>query len=99
MSRMCSSKSSGSGGGEVLRAMPVIVVRRPKGPAGARRTADPEGLPDGRFRCMSATEATGRSARQAAYPRHWEADVLLRDGRAAHLRPITDEDEQLLVDF
>jgi acyl-CoA synthetase (NDP forming)/ribosomal protein S18 acetylase RimI-like enzyme len=33
------------------------------------------------------------------YPRHWEADVLLRDGHAAHLRPITGDDEQLLVDF
>ena len=33
------------------------------------------------------------------YPRHWEADVLLRDGRAAHLRPIAEEDQQLLVEF
>jgi len=32
-------------------------------------------------------------------PRHWEADVLLRDGRAAHVRPIRDEDEQLMVEF
>jgi acyl-CoA synthetase (NDP forming)/RimJ/RimL family protein N-acetyltransferase len=33
------------------------------------------------------------------YPRHWEADVLLRDGRAAHLRPIAAGDADLLVDF
>ncbi len=33
------------------------------------------------------------------YPRHWEADVLLRDGRTAHLRPIGKRDEQLLVEF
>jgi acyl-CoA synthetase (NDP forming)/GNAT superfamily N-acetyltransferase len=33
------------------------------------------------------------------YPRHWEADVLLRDGQVAHLRPITGADEKLLVDF
>jgi acyl-CoA synthetase (NDP forming)/GNAT superfamily N-acetyltransferase len=33
------------------------------------------------------------------YPRHWEADVLLRDGQAAHLRPIAPDDEQRLVDF
>ena len=33
------------------------------------------------------------------YPRHWEADVVLRDGRAAQLRPITPEDAQGLVDF
>ncbi|MCW2842443.1 MAG: CoA-binding domain protein [Nocardioides sp.] len=32
-------------------------------------------------------------------PRHWEADVLLRDGRAAHIRPIQAGDAELLVDF
>ncbi|MEO5853163.1 MAG: GNAT family N-acetyltransferase [Nocardioides sp.] len=32
-------------------------------------------------------------------PRHWEADVLLRDGRTAHVRPIRAEDEQLMVEF
>ena len=32
-------------------------------------------------------------------PRHWEADVLLRDGRTAHIRPIQPEDRDLLVDF
>lgn len=32
-------------------------------------------------------------------PRHWEADVLLRDGRTAHIRPIGPEDAELLVDF
>ncbi|MGH3497380.1 MAG: GNAT family N-acetyltransferase [Nocardioidaceae bacterium] len=35
----------------------------------------------------------------AAYPRHWEADVVLRDGRAAHLRPITSDDAPALVEF
>ncbi|MFT4289459.1 GNAT family N-acetyltransferase [Nocardioides sp.] len=34
-----------------------------------------------------------------APPAHWEADVLLRDGRTAHIRPITPADEALLVDF
>ncbi len=33
------------------------------------------------------------------YPKHWEADVLLRDGQAAHLRPISGDDEDLLVEF
>ncbi len=33
------------------------------------------------------------------YPEHWEADVLLRDGQAAHLRPIRAGDEDLLVAF
>ena len=32
-------------------------------------------------------------------PRHWEADVLLRDGRTAHIRPIRSDDAELLVDF
>jgi acyl-CoA synthetase (NDP forming)/RimJ/RimL family protein N-acetyltransferase len=35
----------------------------------------------------------------AAYPRHWEADVLLRDGQVAHLRPISAGDRDLLVEF
>jgi acyl-CoA synthetase (NDP forming)/RimJ/RimL family protein N-acetyltransferase len=33
------------------------------------------------------------------YPAHWEADVLLRDGRTAHLRPIIPEDAEGLVEF
>ncbi|PUA79670.1 bifunctional GNAT family N-acetyltransferase/acetate--CoA ligase family protein [Nocardioides currus] len=32
-------------------------------------------------------------------PRHWEADVLLRDGKTAHIRPIRPEDAGLLVEF
>ena len=30
-------------------------------------------------------------------PRHWEADVLLKDGATAHLRPIQPEDAERLV--
>jgi acyl-CoA synthetase (NDP forming)/RimJ/RimL family protein N-acetyltransferase len=33
------------------------------------------------------------------YPAHWEADVVLRDGRTAHLRPILPEDADALVAF
>jgi acyl-CoA synthetase (NDP forming)/RimJ/RimL family protein N-acetyltransferase len=32
-------------------------------------------------------------------PRHWEADVILRDGKTAHIRPIRPEDADLLVQF
>ncbi|MGD9961166.1 GNAT family N-acetyltransferase [Nocardioides sp.] len=32
-------------------------------------------------------------------PKHWEADVVLRDGRTAHIRPIRGEDADLLVEF
>ncbi len=44
------------------------------------------------------SEAGARTADQP-YPRHWEADVLLRDGRTAHLRPITPGDADELVAF
>jgi len=33
------------------------------------------------------------------YPAHWEADVVLRDGSAAHLRPILPGDAETLVAF
>lgn len=36
---------------------------------------------------------------EAGYPQHWEADVLLRDGRPCHLRPIRADDAPALVDF
>ncbi|MEU1280010.1 GNAT family N-acetyltransferase [Streptomyces sp. NPDC005805] len=34
-----------------------------------------------------------------AYPDHWEADVVLRDGGTARIRPITTEDADRLVSF
>lgn len=34
-----------------------------------------------------------------AYPDHWEADVVLRDGGTARIRPITTDDAELLVSF
>src|SRR5687767_6090444 len=33
------------------------------------------------------------------YPEHWEADVLLRDGATAHLRPIRPADAEGLQQF
>ncbi|MGI9156992.1 MAG: GNAT family N-acetyltransferase [Marmoricola sp.] len=36
---------------------------------------------------------------QQPYPAHWEADVLLRDGHTAHLRPMRSEDRELLTEF
>lgn len=48
---------------------------------------------------MGVTAAEADPAPTAAYPRHWEADVLLRDGQSAHLRPISADDEELLVEF
>jgi acyl-CoA synthetase (NDP forming)/RimJ/RimL family protein N-acetyltransferase len=34
-----------------------------------------------------------------AYPGHWEADVVLRDGGTARVRPITADDAERLVSF
>lgn len=34
----------------------------------------------------------GDYAQVSAYPSHWEADVVLRDGAAAHLRPVSPDD-------
>ncbi|WP_328422512.1 bifunctional acetate--CoA ligase family protein/GNAT family N-acetyltransferase [Streptomyces sp. NBC_00443] len=34
-----------------------------------------------------------------AYPAHWEADVVLRDGGTARIRPITVDDAERLVSF
>ncbi len=42
---------------------------------------------------------TDLSEAPRGYPEHWEADVLLRDGRTAHLRPITPDDAAGLVEF
>lgn len=39
------------------------------------------------------------TAAQPNYAAHWEADVVLRDGRAAQLRPITADDAEGLVAF
>ncbi|HSA51069.1 MAG TPA: GNAT family N-acetyltransferase [Yinghuangia sp.] len=33
------------------------------------------------------------------HPRHWEADVVLRDGSTAHLRPVGPDDADRLVQF
>ncbi|MBK7722351.1 MAG: GNAT family N-acetyltransferase [Austwickia sp.] len=38
-------------------------------------------------------------APEASYPAHWEADVLLADGRPARLRPLRSSDGSSVVDF
>jgi acyl-CoA synthetase (NDP forming)/GNAT superfamily N-acetyltransferase len=42
---------------------------------------------------------TQAPARPAGYPAQWEADVVLRDGSVAHLRPITPEDADAVRRF
>jgi len=48
---------------------------------------------------VTGTDAADQEVGVPAAPRHWEADVLLRDGRTAHIRPIQPEDRELLVEF
>jgi acyl-CoA synthetase (NDP forming)/RimJ/RimL family protein N-acetyltransferase len=46
---------------------------------------------------VTTADSTQRVGR--GYPAHWEADVVLRDGRTAHMRPIAPEDAEGLVEF
>ncbi len=45
------------------------------------------------------TPPVDRQVEEHTAPRHWEADVLLRDGHTAHIRPIRADDGELLVEF
>ncbi|MEU5412802.1 bifunctional acetate--CoA ligase family protein/GNAT family N-acetyltransferase [Streptomyces clavifer] len=44
-------------------------------------------------------EPTPEQSPHHAYPDHWEADVVLRDGGTARIRPITTDDADRLVSF
>ncbi|MFF8599637.1 GNAT family N-acetyltransferase [Streptomyces sp. NPDC015232] len=46
---------------------------------------------------QSGSEQSGQP--EHAYPDHWEADVVLRDGGTARIRPITTDDADRLVSF
>ena len=46
-----------------------------------------------------ARAGTGSLPAQPGYPAHWEADIALRDGSAAHLRPIVPGDAEALQTF
>lgn len=45
------------------------------------------------------TRRVATMAAVSTYPRHWEADVLLRDGSTMRIRPIRPSDAQALQDF
>ena len=47
----------------------------------------------------SRTLAHADPSDRHAYPAHWEADVVLRDGGTARIRPITTDDAERLVSF
>lgn len=57
--------------------------------------------PDTAGQTLAGLPLAGRplSGRPDGYPAELEADVVLRDGATAHLRPITPEDADLLVEF
>ncbi len=69
------------------------------------RATPPDGLGAGRFRRVSQSQEStppdegADGSLDLPYPEHWEADVLLRDGHTAHLRPIRPDDRDRLVDF
>ncbi|MES9589666.1 GNAT family N-acetyltransferase [Streptomyces sp. NPDC007076] len=44
-------------------------------------------------------EPVPEQSQHHAYPDHWEADVVLRDGGTARIRPITTDDAERLVSF
>ncbi|MFF7180985.1 GNAT family N-acetyltransferase [Streptomyces sp. NPDC008121] len=48
---------------------------------------------------QSASEQPHPAQPEHAYPDHWEADVVLRDGGTARIRPITVDDADRLVSF
>ncbi|MDH6121683.1 acyl-CoA synthetase (NDP forming)/RimJ/RimL family protein N-acetyltransferase [Kitasatospora sp. GAS204A] len=47
----------------------------------------------------TAPTAATAPAEGPGYPQHWEADILLRDGGTARIRPIVPADAERLVEF
>lgn len=52
-----------------------------------------------RLATLKSMASTDEGSQAPSYPDYWEADVILRDGATAHLRPISPEDRQLLDRF
>ena len=55
--------------------------------------------PSERSAARRARRRPSPPAEAAPYPAHWEADIVLRDGSAAHLRPILPSDADALQAF
>src|SRR5690606_41574652 len=86
---MCSSKSIVSVPDRVTRA---ILPRHAPASHPTRRC-------HGRFVCVSGSEPDeARDESRHPVP-EWEADVLLKDGRVAQIRPIVPEDAPKFVEF
>ena len=52
-----------------------------------------------RLATLKSMGSTDEGSQAPSYPAYWEADVILRDGATAHLRPIDPEDRALLDRF
>ncbi len=72
-------------------------------PHGCRKARSPSRRRTYPWIMQSDAEAGARRGTQepqtSVYPSHWEADVVLRDGGTARIRPITPEDADRLVSF
>ncbi|MEU2508109.1 GNAT family N-acetyltransferase [Streptomyces sp. NPDC007863] len=66
----------------------------------SEQTDGPGGAGGGTEAGAAGGAAAGRPEPEGhAYPDHWEADVVLRDGGTARIRPITADDADRLVSF
>ncbi|MEU9857731.1 GNAT family N-acetyltransferase [Streptomyces sp. NPDC047974] len=66
----------------------------------SEQTDGPGGAGGGTEAGVAGGAAAGRPEPEGhAYPDHWEADVVLRDGGTARIRPITADDADRLVSF
>ncbi|MFF9501466.1 GNAT family N-acetyltransferase [Streptomyces sp. NPDC014656] len=64
-----------------------------------RSTSEQADGPDGRGGGAGGGAGGRPAPEEHAYPDHWEADVVLRDGGTARVRPITADDADRLVSF
>ena len=60
---------------------------------------DPGAAPHEPAHPDSADHAVEEVPGDLPYPDHWEADVVLRDGRTCHIRPIRHADKEALLEF
>ncbi|CAM5230318.1 hypothetical protein SBADM41S_04029 [Streptomyces badius] len=79
--------------------LPFTYQRLSRPVSHAVRGAVPGLLPSGPRRLWPWEAYAGTESGHHAYPDHWEADVVLRDGGTARIRPITTDDAERLVSF
>ncbi|MFD6360225.1 GNAT family N-acetyltransferase [Streptomyces roseolus] len=65
----------------------------------SEQTDGPDGAGGGGAGVPGGAAGGSPAPEEHAYPDHWEADVVLRDGGTARIRPITADDADRLVSF